>query len=316
MVPKIIDSIGGMLQPKSKPKKLPEVKLGIIGTSTAGKTYLVTAINSLVLGGKLVLTDGLEIAVINGIDTTTRLEDVKDTVNLMKQQALSSTVANKEFHFRLIYGIDDVVAITYHDHVGQVLEESDSDKDQLRANFVRNIAESNVVWFLLPLQVDSTGRYIGVLMDDIVLAKAYFRDGLRQRVNSGITSPLVFAIALTKVDVLGTTGLLQEKQELVDIYRDLKAHFQGIVGSEHISVAAIFPISVLGFENTEFVNEHDKSEFLLAGKDLQPYNVDRLLLWSLLSVTYQENSQVDEKVRRSILKNLSGLSGFMYSFKD
>lgn len=293
------------------------MKLGIIGTSTAGKTYLVTAINRLVLGGKLRLTDSLEITVVDGIDTTKRLQETKDVIDIMQQQALGSSVVGKDFDFRLVHGgIDDVVAITYHDHVGQALTDADSSKDQSRSELISNVSKSDVIWFLLPLQVDNVGKYAGVKMDDLVLAQAYLRDCLRERVNSGIASPLAFAIVVTKADILGTAEFFKEKQEIIDLCDDLKSRFEGLIGSQHISVAAFFPVSVLGFDNAEFVSENNETTFLLASNDLQPYNVDRLLLWSLLAAAYQKEGQVDDKVRRSILKNLTGLSGFMYSFKD
>ncbi len=314
----ILDIFGGG-GGTSPPKDMPVVKLAVIGTSSAGKTYLLNAIHRLIFGG-ITLKNGLRIGALNAEDTTVKFNEIEGNVRLMQKMPLPSTAIKYDFDFRLWHQVKPVLHIVYHDNVGQILTDGDPKRNPSRNDFLKIISQANVVWLLLPMQVDREGKYLGIAQKDILLAEGYLQDALQNRTNR---SPLAFAILLTKADVLVDLEQESTKQELHSLHATLKARFEWLIGCDFISASALFPISTLGFGNAQLFANSDTSDevgaYTLLGNDLKPYNVDKLLLWSLSCACYQNISssttKVDDIVTREILNNLQQLDGLVYVLK-
>jgi len=303
---------------KSSEENIPSVKLAVIGTSAAGKTYLLNAIHRLIFGG-ITLKNGLRIGVLNAQDTTVKFNEIETNVLLMQQTPLPSTAMKYDFDFRLFRQVKPVIHIVYHDNVGQILTDDDTKRNVSRNEFLKTLSQATVLWLLLPMQVDKDGKYLGISNKDILLAEGYLQDALQDR-----TSPLSFAILLTKADILEDLEQEKVKQELHTLHATLKARFEWLIGCDFISTAALFPISTFGFGNAQLIANSDSTNttvaYTLRGNDLKPYNVDKLLLWSLSCACYQtpptpSTPQIDDVVKREILTNLQQLEGLIFSLK-
>jgi len=302
---------------KSSQESIPIVKLAVIGTGNSGKTYLLNAIHRLIFGG-ITLKNGLSIGAQSAQDTTVKFREIETNIKLMQKDSLPRTTMKYDFDFCLWHRVKQVVHIVYHDSVGQILTDPDPKRNASRGEFLKVISQATVVWLLLPMQVDKNGEYIGINHKDVELAKGYLRDALQNR-----ASPLAFAILLTKADVLNNLEQEPSKQELHKLHVWLKNEFGFLTSNDFISVAALFPISTLGFDNAQLVtNDKDETvDYILRGNDLKPYNVDKLLLWSLTSACYQSSpadsaTQVDDVVKRELLNNLHQLEGLNLALKE
>jgi len=301
------------------PKDLPVVKLAVIGTSSAGKTYLLNAIHRLIFGG-IPLKNGLRIGALSAEDTTVKFNEIEGNIRLMQKMPLPSTAVKYDFDFMLWHQVKPALHVVYHDNVGQILTDDDPKRNPSRNDFLKIISHANVVWLLLPMQVDKGGKYLGINHKDILLASGYLTDALQNRTSR---SPLAFAIVLTKADVLEDLEREETKQELQSLHATLKASFDWLIGCDFISAAALFPISTLGFGNTQLFSNSDSSDevgtYTLLSNDLKPYNVGKLLLWSLSCACFQNVSssttKVDDILTREILNNLQQLEGLVYVLK-
>jgi len=297
------------------------INLGIIGTSTAGKTYLVNAINYLTLNGKLNLKNNLWISVESGFDVARRTDDLDKFIEYIKRRAFPFTVEPEDFTFSLLDTDNSVCDIVYHDSVGQILTDADPKKNPSRKEFIKTISQGAIVWLLIPMQVDKDGEYCGIKMKDAMLAKAYLLDVLRDRPKN--LPPIAVAIVLTKADVLNDLESdKNSKNKLNETIKDIKEQFNPLINSNNISVVALFPISAIGFDNAKFTPsneaEHLPSTFTLAGHTIKPYNVDKLLLWSLAYFMYQSthnDTPIDGNIKQGILQSLQELNGLMYPLK-
>jgi len=252
-------------------------------------------------------------------DTTVKFNEIETNVKLMQKMPLPSTAMKYDFDFRLWYRIKPAIHIVYHDSVGQILTDIDPKRNPSRSEFLKVISQATVVWLLLPMQVDKNGKYLGISHKDILLAEGYLQDALQNRTDR---SPLAFAILLTKADVLNNLEQEITKQELHTLHSKLKDRFEWLTSNDFISTAALFPVSTLGFDNAQLVtNDNDETvAYTLRGNDLKPYNVDKLLLWSLSSACYQSVTassalQVDDVVKRELLNNLQQLEGLIFTLK-
>jgi hypothetical protein len=189
---------------------------------------------------------------------------------------------------------------------------------------LKTLSRANVIWLLLPLQVDKDGKYLGVSKKDKVLADGYLQDAFERRSSS---SPVAFGILLTKADVLDDLESEKAKQELRKLHGELKSHFDWLISCDFISAAALFPVSTLGFGNANIFEDKNSTtpdsndqlaSYVLRGNDLKPYNVDKLLMWSLACATQQPPIQdsIDATTEQNILNNYLRLDGLVYSLKD
>lgn len=307
----ILNVFGGK---DSSQENIPVVKLTVIGTSAAGKTYLLNAIHRLIFGG-ITLKNGLRIGVLDAQDTTMRFNEIETNVRVMQKALLPSTDMKYDFGFRLFRQVKPVIHIVYHDDVGQILTDDDEKRKSSRGEFLKTLSQATVLWLLLPIQVDKDGKYLGISNKDILLAEGYLQDALQNR-----TSPLAFAILLTKADILEDLEQEKAKQELRELHTKLKNRFEWLIGCDFISTSALFPVSTFGFDNAQLITDpngtNEKGSYTLRGTDLKPYNVDKLLLWSLSCACYQTPTpQIDDVVKREILTNLQQLDGLVFPLK-
>lgn len=292
-----------------------EVKLSVIGTGAAGKTYLLNAIHNLIMKGMGGLKNGLRIGSLGAYETTLGSIKIEDNIEAMKSSALISTDEKYDFEFQLFHKVKPIVKITYHDNVGQILTHNTESINSMRSKFIDDIKKSEIVWILLPAQVDQNGQYLGSISGkDIALAEGYLQEALQDRPSN---FPLVLAILLTKADVLGLDG--NGQNEFVKIKDGLADRFDWLISCDFLSSAAFFPISAMGFDNTRLAGMEERGcpIYLLSGDDLKPYNINKLLLWSLASVAYQNKLlKLDETVKKNLASSLQNMEGLVYPLKE
>lgn len=300
---------------KNDETTIAEVKLSVIGTGAAGKTYLLNAIHSLIMKGMGGLKNGLRIGSLGAYETTKGSIKIEENIEAMKSSCLISTDEKYDFEFQLFYQVKPIVKITYHDNVGQILTHNNESINNMRETFIEDIKRSEIVWILLPAQVDQNGQYLGSISGkDIALAEGYLQEALQDR---PANFPLVLAILLTKADVL---GLDDNGQKEFDKIKDvLSDRFDWLISCNFLSSAAFFPISAMGFDNTRLagLEERGSPVYLLSGNDLKPYNINKLLLWSLASAAYQNKSlKLDDNIKKNLANSLQNMDGLIYSLKE
>jgi GTPase SAR1 family protein len=123
---------------------VPEIKLGIVGTSSAGKTYLLKAIQKFTLD--MYLKSGLEFALQTGQDTTNIYSELTAAIDTISSNVLASTMNANDFNFSLFDGEKRIVDLIYHDAVGQLIDKiGNPDSEKNRERFVNTIINSNVM---------------------------------------------------------------------------------------------------------------------------------------------------------------------------
>ena len=295
----------------------PEVKLTVIGTGASGKTYLLNAIHNLIMKD-MGIRHGLKISALNAEEMTKLSIDIENNIESMKTSPLLSTFIRYDFTFQLYHQTKPIIKIIYRDDVGQILTNNSDDVNKMRSNFINDIKKAEVVWVLLPAQADKDGQYLGCVSDkDIALAEAYLQDALQNRPTN---HPLVLAILLTKADILKSDlDDDNSKNEFEKISTILSDRFDWLVSCDFISSAAFFPVSAMGLNNTRLSGEMDRGAptYFLNGNDLEPYNITKLLLWSLAAAGYHnKNLKIDESLKRSLTNSLNDIEGIIYPIKS
>jgi hypothetical protein len=184
--------------------------------------------------------------------------------------------------------------------VGQVLTHTLSDSEpQLQAKYteyLKSLLASDVLWVVVPCPPADPGprdqrRYAA----DLRLTGAYLREALRLR---PADRRAAVALVLTKTDALFDNPE-EAREALTDdvLVRALAPLIRLVEKSDHVSDAAIFPVTAFGFGKAVLRDdgdgrhgaEHEDEAFddepiwlLREGEQPDPYNLDALFLWSVL----------------------------------
>jgi len=301
-----------------KPSPVPEVGLGIAGTSNSGKTYLLQALQKRIL--EMTLSSGLEVGAVSGRDTTVLYKDVEHAEQAMPKGPLPSTIEAAAFRYALFDGAQRVLDFIYHEAIGQLLTHINGahEHERNREQFVNTLVQANVVWVLLPMQCAPTGEPLGLHARDMHLTKGYLREALSRR---PANRPVSIALLLTKADLLGDTpqSALQRMQVVANQVAETFSPL--LANSRNVAVAAVFPISALGFGNVQRLDTDAEPQWgLREGAEMEPFNVDKLLLWALVcGVTQQQQPQDAQRYRdvvRRLTTDLGRLPGVVWSLKD
>lgn len=179
-----------------------------------------------------------------------------------------------------------------------------ADHERNRERFVSTIANAHVVWVLIPVQASETGEPRGIHLKDLTLTKGYLREAIRKR-KPGV--PVSIAFLITKADILGETS--QSALESMQSASECVAQSFGplLDHSKEVLLSAIFPVSSLGFGNAYLRADTSEPQWSLqSGMDFKPWNVDKLLLWSLTcGLTHQDRMQPNNGHFQSLAKRLS-----------
>jgi hypothetical protein len=313
------------------------VRLSLLGREHAGKTALL----NLVSQGTDGLASGLQVDVEGPWDMAKRIQDTRQTVELLRRTGLPSTLDRPKLEVHLYEGDVKWITLSFHEVVGQLLssttrESSPEQKEQCGA-YLSELMLSDVAWVVLPsppreATYDDLSRYD----NDIKLTRAYLRESLRLR--SG--HPCSVAIVLTKLDTLFTGAeeakAQLEKGHLIEVLRPLCDILQA---SEKVNRAAIFPTTSFGWNNAiprqvkQDANgksdgiphdgrqagglEQGETEWILRpGVSPQPYNLTALLVWTFVSGILFQHFCDDHHTEGGLGRICSSLNGDLKALEN
>jgi hypothetical protein len=168
----------------------------------------------------------------------------------------------------------------YHDHIGQMLKMTRAelgDRESERKAFFNDVKDAHVLWAVVSLH-RSPDRKIWLDRDEVDIVKSYLNEALERRSDA---EPLTLAVVMTKADLVsGADG--DERKTKLELMRTVADQFRNMAEySRRVNAAAVFPTSAFGWDNSEDIT--DKPGFSRTTKGrMEPYNLDKLLLWSLV----------------------------------
>ena len=328
------------------------ILLGTMGRENSGKTALQMAMDIAVLGQYL--QSGLSISAAGNdglsmtpLDVNTRL---KKTFYRLRQLmpgggGLPTTLAVTPVNYVLCEGEQARLQLLASEEIGQVISRTDSDSTPEELNqyhdFLGRFANSDVKHII----VSPPSRHPSALSEaqwkqDMIEYGAYLNESLRKS-KVPVTS---VAIVISKIDTLYESAdaarAALSHEALKECVRPL---VRAIEASPRIKYGAIIPTSVFGFGQAvsvaEPVFEEDESDKFDLGiqdarsheegfalrKDsaIEPFNVQALVLWSLLAGALPKEVDVgngqDEpalaRVCRMLSHDLKSINGWIVPVK-
>jgi hypothetical protein len=188
---------------------------------------------------------------------------------------------NQSFSYCIRQGHTPLMRFFYHDAIGQLLETSRAELGKEREadhrTFITNIKDADVLWAVVSVNQHLDGT-VWLDQDEAEIVKSYVVEVLEKRSDS---SPLSLAIVLSKSDLAGPENDDETKAKKVELMETVADEFRDLAEhSRRIHAAAVFPTSAFGWDNAEAIEGHLGYSRTTKGR-MEPYNVDKLLLWSL-----------------------------------
>ncbi len=324
MVVSILKSLFG-----SRSIPVPQLKLGVIGRENAGKTALFKTLYAGPM--QIDLPSGLRLGVQDPRRMAELIRDSRETYRVLHERGLHSTVDPKRIEYQLLDLGRMRLALHIREVVGQVLTrtlpQSPAQQQQLYADYLTDLAASEVLWLLLPCPPASASEEDQErLYDDFLLSAAYAQAALRQR-----GRPCAVAIVLSKLDTrYGTEEQARERLH-TDVLGWLRRQASScLLGLENLEELTIFPLSSFGFGRSAVKPRTDKERtarsldepewVLRAGAGPRPFNLTALVLWSLVAgLRHREVATVGREERElaqllwRLQTDLESLDGWYYT---
>jgi hypothetical protein len=276
-----------------------EVRVGCIGRGHAGKTALLRALGEGPAGD--FFPSGLHVDAGDPREVARMIREAEEAQRLLHRCGLPPTLEASQVRYFLYEGDAPRVVYKMREVIGQVLTHTLPDSaagQQARyAQYLRSLVDAHVLWAVVPCQPANPGardrrRYA----NDLRLTLAYLREALRLRQRA---QPVAVALVLSKIDTLfqdAEEARASLTDEVLGACFGPLAHL--IEQSPRVSDAVAIPVTVFGFGNAvlreegggrEATPEAEDDPFasepvwlLREGLSAQPYNLDTLLLWTLL----------------------------------
>lgn len=271
------------------------IAVELIGLPNAGKTLLVESLAEVMR--QCALPSWFQFGALDPRREARQLLEEREKSNLIRQQGLPSTVKPRLTEHTLYEGARLVTRLQCRDLVGQLLTtttpEASREQQAAYETALGQMKNANVLWVVLacppsratPIQ---TARF----QEAIRLANSWLRAALAGRVGA---APCAVAVVLTKLDLVAQTSVGAQSLLADDRLRTaLGPLVPTIIRSERVADAAIFPVTVFGWNNAvpkvptleEDAGPERAEEpvyILKPGACLQPFNVGSLVLWSVLT---------------------------------
>jgi hypothetical protein len=279
--------------------KVPEVRIGCIGRGHAGKTALFHALAETFVGD--FLPSGLHLDAADPREVARMIREAEEARRSLQRSGLPPTTEPSQIRYCLYDGDDPRVLCRMREVVGQVLTHTLPDSDpQLQARYeqyIRSLVNAHVLWVVIPCPpADPDPRDRRRYANDLRLTLAYLREALRLRT---ARQPAAVALVLTKADVLFPDAPSAREALTDDVLRRALGPLAALIEtSEHVSDAAVFPVTAFGYGKAvlrgEGADRHgapgsgdepfgDEPIWLLReGEAPEPHNLDALILWSIL----------------------------------
>jgi hypothetical protein len=276
-----------------------EVRIGCIGRGHAGKTALFHALGDSLVGD--FLPSGLHLDAADPREVARMIREIEDAQKLLRQSGLPPTLEVSQTRYCVYQGDKRRLVCRLREVIGQVLTHtlpnSEPELQARYADYLKNLVNAHVLWAVVPCPpAEPDARDRRRYANDLRIIMAYLREALRLRT---LTPPAAVALVLSKTDAL-FPGPEEARAALTDdvLRQALGPLVQLIEQSDRVSDAVIVPVTAFGFGKA--VRRDDVEErhgapgsaeepfgdepiwLLKEGESPAPYNLDTLLLWSLL----------------------------------
>jgi len=248
------------------------------------------------------LPSGLHIDAGDPREVARMIREAEETQRLLRQCGLPPTLRASQIGYCLYDGDEPLVSYRMHEVIGQILTHTLPDSaGPLQARYgeyLKGLLDTHVLWAVVPCPPPNPGpadrrRYA----NDLRITLAYLREALRLR-PPGHSAAVV--LVLSKIDATFETAEQARNSLTDDVLRSALGPLVHLVEqSAHVSDAVVIPTSAFGFGNAVLretgrnregaapgsADEPLESEpiwLLREGTSPRPFNLDTLLLWTLL----------------------------------
>lgn len=297
----------GSTPPEATENECTTVDLGIIGRGHVGKTVLFNCMFFDILQNDL--PSLLQLGLDDPLKTAGWIEKLLQMVRTYRQRGEWRTVNPDGFEFNVFEGASKRIRFAFQEVIGQVLtqttDKSSPEQKQQYNQYIRCLSRADVLWVAIPCppQERSSNDEARFRLDRS-LARSYLQKALEIRQGA---QPVSVMLVLTKIDSavhsprsardwLSDDILLKELKPLVDV---LKA-------AEQVSHASIVPVSALGFQKTQILDEkvtetgglleEDENTYILKPDAApEPFNISPLVILSLMCGIYHKKIDLAEQ---------------------
>src|SRR5262245_28200638 len=275
-----------------------EVRIGSIGRGHAGKTALFQVLSDCLVGD--FLPSGLHLDAADPREVARMIREAEEARRLLHDSGLPPTLQVSQTRYCIYKGDQRRVVCHMREVIGQILTHTLPDSEpELPARYVdylENLVNAHALWVVVPCPpADPKARDRRRYANDLRITMAYLREALRLRT---LKRPAAVALVLSKTDAMFDTPGEARASLTDEVLRNaLGPLIQLIEQSNHVSDAAIFPVTAFGFGKAVRREDGDRHEapgsgeepfgdepiwLLREGESPVPYNLDTLFLWSLL----------------------------------
>ncbi len=275
-----------------------EVRAGCIGRGRAGKTALFRSLSEGPVGD--FFPSGLHVDVGDPREVAQMIREAEETQRVLQTFGLPPTLDASQIRYYLYDGDQQRVIYKMREVIGQVLThtlpDSTTEQQSRYDQYIKTLVDTHVLWAVIPcLPPNPSQRDRRRYSNDLRITSAYLREALRLRTKE---QPVSVVLVLSKIDMLFKDEDEARAALTEDTLRSALGPLTHLVNkSSHVSDAIILPSTAFGFGNAvlrEEVKETggiDGTEdpfgaeptwLLKEGVTPTPYNLDTLVIWTLL----------------------------------
>jgi hypothetical protein len=285
-----------------------EVRAGCIGRGHAGKTALFRAMSEGPVGD--FFPSGLHIDVGDPREVARMIRESEETQRILQASGLPPTLEASQIRYYLYDGDRQCVVYKMREVIGQVLTHTlpDSAPEQQARydDYLKGLLSTHVLWAVVPCPPPNPSprdhrRY----SNDLRITSAYLREALRLRT---LDAPAAVALVLSKIDTLFADADEARGALPDDVLRNALGPLVHLVGkSSHVADAVILPVTAFGFGNAVLRSQGggpgeapvdaagdpfaaEPTWLLKEGAVPRPYNLDTLVVWTLLFGLLNQNA--------------------------
>jgi hypothetical protein len=230
------------------------------------------------------------------------IREAEETQRVLQSSGLPPTLEASQIRYYLYDGDRQRVVYKMREVVGQVLThtlpDSSAEQQSRYDEYLHTLVNTHVLWAVVPcLPPNPSLRDRRRYANDLRITSAYLREALRLR---SLGQPVAVALVLSKIDTLFKDAGEARSILTDDVLRNALGPLVHLVGkSSHVSDAVILPVTAFGFDNATLREQNGRLEgpapealddpsdgeptwLLKEGAAPRPYNLDTLVVWTLL----------------------------------
>ena len=253
------------------------------------------------------------------------IRESEATQRLLQASGLPPTLEPSQIRYYLYEGDQQRVVYKMREVIGQVLTHTMPDSSQEQQarydEYLKTLVNTHALWAVIPCcPPNPSARDRRRYSNDLRITSAYLREALRLRT---MDQPAAVALVLSKIDTLFEDAGEARATLTNDVLRSALGPLVHLVDqSTHVSEAVILPVTAFGFGNAVRREgdggpaEPDDDPFgsepvwlLKENAAPQPFNLDTLVVWTLLfGLRAQENP--------TMLEDRSDIGGLCRMLED